>query len=259
MPFEPYSPAGGLVSQKGRRISSLKRSRLLFQQCDSSPTTSSKSTRFWKTRCCYTWRVPADLATRSSPLALTVLLMLAAEPLHPYEMQRRMRLWGKDQVVNLAQRASLYKTIARLHQAGLVAVRHTERDQRFPERTVYELTDEGRRIGHEWLIDMLSTPRNEFPRFPAALSFIMLLPPDEACATLERRAAALRAQQEEMNRVLSGEMQPAPPRVTLLETEYLRAVAGAELEWLTSILDDLRSGALSWSHAELTEAIKRFL
>ena len=203
--------------------------------------------------------VPADLATRSSPLALTVLQMLAAEPLHPYEMQRRMRLWGKDQVVNLAQRASLYKTIARLHEAGLIAVRHTERDQRFPERTVYELTDQGRRVGREWLIEMLSTPRNEFPRFPAALSFIMLLLPHEARATLERRAATQRAHMQELDRVLSGEIEARPPRVTLLETEYLRAIADAELRWLTAVLDDLRSGELSWTHEELSEALKRFL
>ena len=37
-----------------------------------------------------------------------------------------MKLWGKDQVVNLAQRASLYKTIDRLHAAGLIAIRQTD-------------------------------------------------------------------------------------------------------------------------------------
>src|SRR5712691_6080994 len=136
--------------------------------------------------------MPPDSPPRPSPLALTVLFMLIGGPLHPYEMQRRMKLWGKDQVVNLAQRASLYKTIERLHQAGLIAVRQTERDQRFPERTIYELTAAGMRVGREWLIDMLSTPRNEFPRFPAALSFIFGLVPDEALAVLEHRAALLR-------------------------------------------------------------------
>ena len=39
---------------------------------------------------------------RASPLALTVLFMLAGGPIHPYEMQRRIKLWGKDQVVNVA-------------------------------------------------------------------------------------------------------------------------------------------------------------
>ena len=65
-------------------------------------------------------------------------------PLHPYGIQRLIKLWGKDQVVNVGQRANLYRVINRLHEAGLIAVRQTERDQQFPERTVYELTDAGR-------------------------------------------------------------------------------------------------------------------
>src|SRR5215472_18310500 len=101
-------------------------------------------------------RMPTDAAPRSSPLAMTVLFMLLSGPIHPYEMQRRMKLWGKDQVVNVAQRANLYKTIERLLQASLIAVRQTERDQRFPERTVYELTDAGWRTAREWLVEMLA-------------------------------------------------------------------------------------------------------
>src|ERR671930_2404586 len=97
--------------------------------------------------------MPANASPRPSPLALTVLFMLSGGPLHPYEMQRRMKAWGKEQVVNLAQRANLYKTIDRLHQAGLIAVRQTERDQRFPERTVYELTEAGFRVGRQWLVE----------------------------------------------------------------------------------------------------------
>jgi len=190
---------------------------------------------------------------------LTVLFMLAGGPIHPYEMQRRMKLWGKDRVVNLAQRSNLYKTIDRLHQAGLIAVRLTERDQGFPERTVYELTDEGLRVGREWLVDMLSNPRNEFPQFPAALSFVFGLLPGEALSVLERRAAVVRDNLAELERDLAGDSGPMPPRVTLLETEYLRAVTAAELDWVTAIIDDLRTGALTWSHAELVETAKSFL
>jgi DNA-binding PadR family transcriptional regulator len=196
---------------------------------------------------------------RPSPLALTVLFMLVGEPLHPYEMQRRIKLWGKDQVVNVAQRANLYKTIDRLHQASLIAVRQTERDQRFPERTVYELTEAGLRVGREWLIEMLGSPRNEFPRFPAALSFIMTLAPEEAREVLDRRALAVREMLDELERVLSGADGPLPPRITLIETEYLRAMTQAELDWLCSVIDELRSGTLSWSYEELAEAAKQFL
>ena len=130
---------------------------------------------------------------RRSPLGLTVLGMLGGGPLHPYAIQSLMKAWGKDRVVNVGQRASLYKMIERLRAVGLIAVRKTERDQRFPERTVYELTEVGRRVGREWLTEMLATPRSEFPEFPAALSFLFGLTPAEALAALERRREQLQA------------------------------------------------------------------
>jgi DNA-binding PadR family transcriptional regulator len=203
--------------------------------------------------------MPGTSSPRPSPLALTVLLMLGAGPIHPYEMQRRIKLFGKDQVVNVGQRANLYKTIDRLHEAGLIAIRQTERDQRFPERTVYELTDEGTRVAQNWLADMLSTPRNEFPWFPAALSFVFALPPDEALAVLRRRADALRENLAELDRGLAGELYPLPPRLFLLEVEYLRAVTAAELAWVDGIVQELRTGALGWNREELLETAKAFL
>jgi DNA-binding PadR family transcriptional regulator len=200
--------------------------------------------------------MPGTSPTRPSPLALTVLLILGAGPSHPYEVQRRIKLFGKDQVVNVGQRANLYKTIDRLHEAGLISVRHTERDQRFPERTVYELTDEGLRIARDWLVEMLSVPRKEFPWFPAALSFVFTLPPDEALAMLQRRVDALRTNLAELDRGLAGELYPLPPRLFLLEVEYLRAVTAAELAWLDGVVHDLRTGALTWNREELMETAK---
>ncbi len=191
-----------------------------------------------------------DPKFRPSPLALAVLSLLVIGPLHPYGMQRLIKLWGKDQVVNVGQRANLYKTIRRLREAGLISVRQTERDQLYPERTVYELTEDGRREMLQWLSDMLSAPRNEFPQFPAALSFAMLLVPAEALAVLERRAAVLRENLARLDHDLetfSGTL----PRVTLLDDEYLRAVTAAELAWVSGVIDDLRTGALTWSEEEL--------
>ena len=41
---------------------------------------------------------------------------------------------------------------------GLIAVRETERDENWPERTVYELTPAGRQLMMQWLRDMLAAP-----------------------------------------------------------------------------------------------------
>jgi DNA-binding PadR family transcriptional regulator len=200
----------------------------------------------------------AESKPKPSPLGLTILLMLLGGPLHPYEMQRRMKLWGKDRVVNVEQRTGLYRTIERLHAAGLLAVRERRRGDRFPDRTVYALTDDGLRVGREWLSAMLEGPRNEFPAFPAALSFIFGLYPEEARAALERRAAALRARLDELDAELAG-VDRRVPRVTLLDTEYLAAVMRAEIDWLDDVIEDLAEGHLTWTEAELRRVSEALL
>ncbi|MBV9546624.1 MAG: PadR family transcriptional regulator [Chloroflexi bacterium] len=185
--------------------------------------------------------------------------MLVSGPIHPYEMQRRMKLWGKGEVVNLSQRASLYRTIERLTDVGLIEVRGTERDQRFPERTVYELTEAGLHSAREWLTEMLANPRNEFPQFPAALSFIMGLNPDEARGVLEQRASVLRPRLSALAHEMAEAERMGVPRVTLLDADYLRASMAGELAWLDGVIAQLRDGTLSWSAEELAESARRFL
>ncbi|MFC5911804.1 PadR family transcriptional regulator [Streptacidiphilus monticola] len=190
---------------------------------------------------------------RSSPLALTVLSLLHMQPLHPYGIQRLIKQWGKDQVVNVNQRASLYRTIDRLLEAGLIAVRETGRDQQYPERTVYELTDAGRAATRDWLREMLAAPKPEYPEFPAALSFTMMLLPQEAERVLARRAAAVRAELAQLE-AAAGQFEL--PRVTVLEDEYRRAVLSAELAWLDGVVSELRSGALTWDFDSLSALAK---
>src|SRR5437764_7312634 len=100
---------------------------------------------------------------RSSTMALAVLAFLYEAPMHPYRMQQLIKERGKDQVVNVRQRASLYQTIERLQRDGLIAVQGTSRAERRPERTEYALTDEGRATVCAWLRTMLAVPAREFP------------------------------------------------------------------------------------------------
>src|SRR5215469_11663954 len=190
-----------------------------------------------------------DSEVRPAPLALAVLSLLHAAALHPYAMQRLLREWGKDGVVNVGQRANLYKTIRRLLEAGLIAVRHTERDHQYPERTVYELTDAGSRATADWLTEMLALPRNEFPQFPAALSFMMLLPPADTRAVLAQRAEALRGQLAAMDAGLQA--MAGLPRAVGMDDEYQRAMIAAELAWVSGVVADLDSGALTWNKEQL--------
>jgi DNA-binding PadR family transcriptional regulator len=181
---------------------------------------------------------------RRSTLALAVLALLAESPMHPYRMQQLIRERGKDRVVNVGQRASLYKVIERLMGGGLVAVRGTSRDQRYPERTVYELTDSGRDVLLDWMREALAVPERSFPEFPAVLSFMPLLSPEEVARELEARADRLRRDVVQ----LEAELAAAPvARLFLVEDEYRLAQRRDELAWVTDLVHDLRTGALTWT------------
>lgn len=190
-------------------------------------------------------------ATRRSPLALAVLALLGYKPLHPYGVQRLLKEWGKENVVNVGQRASLYKTMERLTAAGLIAVRETERDQQYPERTVYELTDAGREAAQAWIDDIVRVPRPEYPEFPAALSFLMMLGPDAALAALRERREAVAKSLAAARQGMAEAQQYGLPKVTLLDDEYLVAISEAELKWIEGAVRELEDGELTWSLAEL--------
>ncbi len=181
-----------------------------------------------------------------SPLALEILTLLHEAPMHPDHMQRLIKERGKDQVINVAHRASLYQTVDQLLRAGLIAVWETSNQVGFPERTIYRLTDKGHEAAVAWLREMLSTPAQEFPQFPAAVSVLPLLPPEDAARQLELRSARLADQIACLDRELQASV-AGLARLFLLESEYQRVVLEAELSWVRALIADLRSGQLTWS------------
>ena len=175
-----------------------------------------------------------------------MLSLLKVEPMHPYRMQQLIKQMGKDEVINVEPRATLYKIIDRLRRSGLIAVLGTERGSQWPDRTVYELTGEGDEVAAGWLRDMLADPRKSFAEFPAAVSFIPLLEPDEVLTGLQARSDWLRAEIERLDGAVAA-ARPTVPVVWLLDTEYLLAVTRAEARWVDSVLAELRAGRLTWS------------
>jgi hypothetical protein len=95
-------------------------------------------------------------------------------------------------------------------------------------------------------LEMLSTPKWEFPEFPVALAYLPLLSTKEALRRLEERVGAL---EEELSRIDSqlAQYRDTVPRLFLLETEYLRAALQTELTWVRALVEDLRYGRIAWS------------
>jgi DNA-binding PadR family transcriptional regulator len=179
---------------------------------------------------------------RRSTLGLLLLALLVEAPMHPYRMLQTIRERGQDQLVNVAQRNSVYQALDRLVRDGLARPAGTARDGGRPERTVYEITDRGAATMRTWLTTMLPTPAREFPEFPAALAFLAALSPDTVRDLLTRRVAA----QQERLAAIEEQAPPGLHRLFLIEDEYRAAMLRAELAWLRALIDDLQEQRLTW-------------
>ncbi|HTE62330.1 MAG TPA: PadR family transcriptional regulator [Solirubrobacteraceae bacterium] len=175
----------------------------------------------------------------ANPLALAVLAELLMGPLHPYEIGRRLKEHGKDRNIKY-NRGSLYMVVEQLKRAGFIAEQETVRDTQRPERTVYALTDDGRSELYDWLRELVSQPRHEYPEFGVALSLLSVLSPADAVELLTRRLAALAEEIDEIRATVQTAADAGVPWVFLVEEDYRLALVEAESRFVTGLIESLK-------------------
>jgi DNA-binding PadR family transcriptional regulator len=183
-------------------------------------------------------------------LALAVLSALAQRPMHPYEIATTLRGQGKDQDMEIKW-GSLYTVVRNMEKHGLIAAVESSREGRRPERTVYEITDEGRAEMADWARELVSAPVTEHPRFAAGLSVLGVLPPAEAVALLRQRLDSLSQRLSSARETLAG-YAGTVPRLFLIESEYGIVLQEAEVSYVRALLAELTSGTfpgLDWWRA----------
>jgi DNA-binding PadR family transcriptional regulator len=188
----------------------------------------------------------------SNPLALAVLAYLLPEPMHPYELGRRLKEHGKDRSFKY-NRGSLYMVVEQLRKAGFITEQQTVRDTQRPERTIYELTSDGREELYSWLRELIAQPREEYPAFGAALSLLAVLAPADAVGLLRQRREALAAQAEKTRAVRNEAEGNGVPWVFLVEERYRLVLTDAELGFVDELIASLQDPAYERAWREATE------
>jgi DNA-binding PadR family transcriptional regulator len=180
----------------------------------------------------------------SNPLALAVLSCLNERPMHPYEISTTLRSRGKEQSIRLNY-GSLYSVVEALQKHGLITTRETTREGRRPERTVYEITPQGRAEFEDWLAELLSTPVREFTSLEAGLSLMPGLPPDEVARLLDQRCDALRIELRGMEAAGEVAAEMGLPEIFAVESHYRHAMLTAELAFVTDLVKRIRTEELA--------------
>jgi DNA-binding PadR family transcriptional regulator len=180
-------------------------------------------------------------------LALAVLATVVQRPMHRYEMASVMRARGKERDMDIKW-GSLYTVVQNLQKNGFLEPIGVNRQGARPERTIYQITDAGRRELTDWTRELIAEPETEHTRFVAGLSVLAVLAPQDAIDLLRHRLARLTelidTQRAELARA-GAEI----PRLFLIEDEYRIAMADEEIRWTRSLIDELSEGTFPYLDA----------
>jgi DNA-binding PadR family transcriptional regulator len=194
-----------------------------------------------------------------SPLGLLLLLNLLQGPSHAYRLHKLLQQTGKDRIVNVKSRASVYQTIERLQRDRLIEPAQTSSTPGYPDRVDYAITDHGRTVALEWLRELLASTGPDTAGFIVALSTMFVLAPDEARRQLELRRDQLISQLDQTQRAISGpNVPPNLPRLFLLDEHYRRTMIATELAFTEELISDLTNGGLNWNQEWLEQISTRF-
>lgn len=180
----------------------------------------------------------------SNLLALAVLSLLTERPMHPYEIAAVMRHRDLSSVIKLNQ-SSLYSTIEALQREELIVPVETQREGRYPERTIYTTTEAGRAELNDWLRSLIGQPAVEYTQFAAGLAFIGHLPPSEVALLLNAHVQYLQEQMKGMHAAIKRARQLGVDRLFTIEDTYTLTLLEARLTFIQQLIQEIQDETLT--------------
>lgn len=179
-------------------------------------------------------------------LGLAVLSYLTQRPMHAYELHRMLKDNDAAKTFRLSYGA-LYGVVRQLTESGLIRAAGTGQTGNLPRHTAYELTGAGHQEMRRWLKELLSEPRHEYPAFAAALSLLVVLPPDEVTELLRSRHERVVTAIAEIGAVRDDALAKGVAPVFLVEDQYRIALLEAEASFVTTLIGVITDPETGWA------------
>ena len=180
----------------------------------------------------------------SNLLGLAVLSLLTERPMHPYEMSAVMRQRDLSSAIKLNQ-SSLYSVIEALQREGWIVPVETQREGRYPERTIYTTTEAGRAEFADWLRSLIQRAPTEYTQFAAGLTFLGHLSPAEVATLLQEHAHSLQEQISSVRSLIEKTRQLGVDRLFLVEDAYTLTLLEARLAFVQQLIQEINDGTLT--------------
>lgn len=174
---------------------------------------------------------------------IVVLGILMEGNNHPYEIQQLIKRRKLDEYIKI-QKGSLYYTVEQLEKDGLIKVDSVIRYTNHPDKTVYEITDAGKKEFHRLLTEELLQPQHVYFPLNEAIAFMKHLNPEELIPTLKVRLADVQKYLDEFHSSYEYYELKIPKygaEIMASGLEYCKI----EMRLLQNIIHDLEDGSFT--------------
>lgn len=183
-----------------------------------------------------------------SRIDLMLLGQLMEQPMHGYEISDvlgspEMEAWAR------LGKTSIYYSLGRLERTGHVS-KHSERAGGKPARTVYSITDEGRKTFIFSLQDAVRTPPEHVDPFEIALYYASHLKPEVTSIRLRERLQRLEDAIDKMSTSVAAAAAEGDLSLKLA-LEHRLAIMRADFAFVVDFIDMLEAG-----HADAVGALR---
>lgn len=169
---------------------------------------------------------------------MVILGLLKNKPLYGYELKHIIEEHMGDWTTIAF--GSIYFALAKLKEERLVEITAEEKKGNRPSRTVYRITDAGRKEFLRLLREQWGNPEWKTYDFDLGLFFSDELPREERIALLRKKIAAMEGILGHLESHRGETVhRPEVPRVARAIFDHSAAHAEAELTWLRNLLQGL--------------------
>jgi DNA-binding PadR family transcriptional regulator len=192
-------------------------------------------------------RLPSPDCTRIAILGL--LCRHGAQ--HGYELRKRIVDQNINDIADI-QLGSIYAALKRLRDDGLIEQDSQSREGNRPTRTMFKITEVGRKELRQLITDAFLDPQQPERPVDLAVHFSGLLTVDDVTILLEQRIQLLEryaALIEKGTKVQHDD--PAVRELIRDIPDHFRRINRAEIAWTKRVLDNARRGAYRTGSVEL--------
>ncbi len=163
------------------------------------------------------------------------------QPVHGYDVRRELTGWHVADWASVAP-GSIYSALKTLAKEGMLAVVGTKAVGNRPERTTYELTQEGEQELRDLMRDQLWQVRPPIDPLIVAISMMGFVDRAELIAALEARAATIKGMLQHNEYQIAAVDNITTPDHVREMMRLISARIGAELPWSKALIARLKGG-----------------